>query len=83
MRQPDASVVPGHGRTVGMGGSAMDDALTREDVHTVPTRSWHVRRDGRLQCDVRPQQCRLQRASGGCALPGLALLSLAGPAPNI
>jgi len=32
----------------------MDDPITLDDPHTVPTQYWHVLGDGRVQCDVWP-----------------------------
>jgi len=43
----------------------MDDTLTLEDVHTVPTQYWRARQDGRVQCDVCPRQCRLHEGQRG------------------
>jgi pyruvate formate lyase activating enzyme len=43
----------------------MDDTITLDDPHTVPTRYWHLLQDGRVQCDVCPRQCRLREGQRG------------------
>jgi pyruvate formate lyase activating enzyme len=43
----------------------MDDTITFDDPHTVPTRYWHALEDGRVQCDVRPRACRLHEGQRG------------------
>ena len=43
----------------------MDDMSSLEDLHTVPTRYWHVLGDGRVQCDVCPRECRLHEGQHG------------------
>jgi pyruvate formate lyase activating enzyme len=43
----------------------MDDMSSLEDLHTVPTRYWHVLEDGRAQCDVCPRECRLHEGQHG------------------
>src|SRR4026209_1802857 len=43
----------------------MDDRITLDDPHTVPTRYWHSLEDGRVQCDVCPRACRLRRGQRG------------------
>jgi len=51
----------------------MDDTITLDDPHTMPTRYWHLLEDGRVQCDVCPRACRLHEGQrGGCALSGPA-----------
>lgn len=42
----------------------MDDSITLDDPHTVPTRYWHSLEDGTVQCDVCPRACRPQRVVG-------------------
>src|SRR5665647_3816754 len=42
----------------------MDDTITVDDPHTVPTRHWHLLEDGRVQCDVCPRACRLHEGPG-------------------
>jgi pyruvate formate lyase activating enzyme len=39
--------------------------LSLSDAHTVPTRWWHWRDDGRIQCDVCPRACRLREGQRG------------------
>jgi pyruvate formate lyase activating enzyme len=43
----------------------MDDTITLDDPHTVPTRYWHSLEDGRVQCDVCPRACRLHEGQRG------------------
>ena len=43
----------------------MDDTITLDDPHTVPTQYWHVLADGRVQCDVCPRACRLHEGQRG------------------
>ena len=43
----------------------MDDKITLDDPHTVPTRYWHSLEDGRVQCDVCPRACRLHEGQRG------------------
>ena len=43
----------------------MDDTITLDDPHTVPTRHWHSLEDGRVQCDVCPRACRLHEGQRG------------------
>jgi pyruvate formate lyase activating enzyme len=43
----------------------MDDTITLDDPHTVPTRYWHTLDDGRVQCDVCPRACRLHEGQRG------------------
>ena len=43
----------------------MDDTITVDDPHTVPTRCWHPLEDGRAQCDVCPRACRLHEGQRG------------------
>jgi hypothetical protein len=43
----------------------MDDTITLDDAHTVPTRYWHPLDDGRVQCDVCPRACRLHEGQRG------------------
>jgi len=43
----------------------MDDTITLDDPHTVPTRYWHLLEDGRVQCDVCPRACRLHEGQRG------------------
>lgn len=41
------------------------DSLSGTDPHTVPTRYWHARPDGRVQCDVCPRACKLHEGQRG------------------
>lgn len=34
-------------------------------IDTVPTRYWHVRDDGKIQCDVCPRECKLREGQRG------------------
>src|SRR5664280_2206747 len=43
----------------------MDDTITLDDPHTMPTRYWHRLEDGRVQCDVCPRACRLHKGQRG------------------
>lgn len=43
----------------------MDAEITLDDPHTVPTRYWHREPDGRVQCDVCPQACRMHEGERG------------------
>jgi len=43
----------------------MHDTITLDDPHTVPTRYWHLLKDGRVQCDVCPRACRLHEGQRG------------------
>ena len=43
----------------------MDDTITLDDAHTVPSRYWHLLGDGRVQCDVCPRECRLHEGQRG------------------
>ncbi len=43
----------------------MDETLTLDDPHTVPTRHWHRLDDERIQCDVCPRACRLREGQRG------------------
>src|SRR5665647_2042258 len=43
----------------------MDDTITVDDPHTMPTRHWHLLEDGRVQCDVCPRACRLHEGQRG------------------
>jgi pyruvate formate lyase activating enzyme len=43
----------------------MDDTITLDDPHTVPTKYWHELEDGRVQCDVCPRACRLHEGQRG------------------
>ncbi len=43
----------------------MGEPLSLADPFTVPTRHWHTRDDGRLQCDVCPRACRLHEGQRG------------------
>jgi len=43
----------------------MDDTITLDDPHTMPTRYWHLLEDGRVQCDVCPRACRLHEGQRG------------------
>ena len=43
----------------------MDDTITLDDPHTVPTRYWHLLEGGRVQCDGCPRACRLHEGQRG------------------
>ena len=43
----------------------MDDTISLDDPHTVPTLHWHSLEDGRVQCDVCPRACRLHEGQRG------------------
>jgi len=43
----------------------MNDTITLDDPHTVPTQYWHLLDDGRVQCDVCPRACRLHEGQRG------------------
>jgi pyruvate formate lyase activating enzyme len=50
----------------------MDDTISLDDAHTVPTRYWHSLEDGRVQCDVCPRACRLHEGQRGLVSSGAA-----------
>lgn len=43
----------------------MAEALDLCDLHTVSTRYWHKREDGRVECDVCPRACKLGEGQRG------------------
>ena len=42
-----------------------DDRAPSWDGFTVPTRYWHAREDGRIQCDLCPRACKLREGQRG------------------
>jgi pyruvate formate lyase activating enzyme len=44
---------------------AASDALSLSSPYVVPTRYWHLRDDGRIQCDLCPRACALREGQRG------------------